>query len=158
MAHSYSHLYNLNTTGLRFFTVYGPWGRPDMAVYSFTEKIMKNEKINVFNNGMMQRDFTFIDDIVNGIISSIEKNYFCEIFNLGNSKPEGLLNTIKIIEKSLNKKAKINFLDMQNGDVEKTYADIDSSSKKIDFFPKISLEEGIPKFINWFKSYNGFSL
>ena len=112
MAHSYSHLYDLNTTGLRFFTVYGPWGRPDMAMYIFAKKIMSGEEIPVFNNGEMQRDFTYIDDIIAGIKFSIDKNYHCEVFNLGNNKSEDLMDVIAIIEKLLGKKAKINFKGM----------------------------------------------
>ena len=109
MANSYSHLFNLNTTGLRFFTVYGPWGRPDMAIYIFTKKIIKNEPIEVFNNGNMMRDFTYIDDIISGIISSIENNYHCEVFNLGNNKSEDLMEVVKLIEKKINKKSNNRF-------------------------------------------------
>ena len=107
MANSYSHLYGLNTTGLRFFTVYGPWGRPDMAMYIFAKKILNDEKLPVFNHGFMERDFTYIDDIISGILSSIKYNYHCEIFNLGNNRCEKLMDVISIIENNLNKKAKI---------------------------------------------------
>tara|TARA_B110000444_G_scaffold260423_1_gene307297 strand:- start:3973 stop:4938 length:966 start_codon:yes stop_codon:yes gene_type:complete len=154
MAQSYSHLYNMRTTGLRFFTAYGPWGRPDMAISIFTDKILKNKKIPVFNNGNMFRDFTYIDDIVNGIVASLKKSYKCEVFNLGRSKKEKLIDMIKIIELNLNKKASINFKNIQLGDIKETYADIIYSKEKLDFDPKISLDEGIPKFIKWYKDYH----
>ena len=154
MAHTYSHLYNLHTTGLRFFTVYGPWGRPDMAMYIFADRIMKNKKISVFNHGKMRRDFTYIDDIVDGIMASIEKNYFCEIFNLGNSKTEELMDMIRLIELSLNKRSEISFMDIQLGDVKETFADINYSIEKLGYKPKIPIAKGIPNFINWFKVYN----
>jgi UDP-glucuronate 4-epimerase len=153
IAHSYSHLYGMHTTGLRFFTVYGPWGRPDMAYHIFTKKILNGEPISVFNNGEMTRDFTFIDDIILGTKAAIEKNYRFEIFNLGNNKGVNLLDLIKIIEDKLNKKAIINFQQMQPGDVKKSYADISESEKKLGFKPKISINEGILKFIKWYKSY-----
>ena len=154
MAHTYSHLYNLHTTGLRFFTVYGPWGRPDMALYLFFDKIMRGKPISVFNNGRMQRDFTYIDDIIDGLMSSIEKNYFCELFNLGNSKIENLMDMIKIIESTLDKKAEIQFMGMQPGDVQKTFADIDYSKEKLGYRPSITIQNGIPEFINWAKDYH----
>ena len=157
MAYTYSHLYNLRTTGLRFFTVYGPWGRPDMAIYTFVNKIIKSEKITVFNHGDMGRDFTYIDDIINGVLSSIDKNYFCEVFNLGNSKPENIMSMIKILESILNTKAKIDFDDMQLGDVPITFADITLAKEKLDYQPKTSLDEGALKFINWFKDYKNLS-
>tara|TARA_Y100000590_G_C15607696_1_gene972619 strand:- start:16 stop:969 length:954 start_codon:yes stop_codon:yes gene_type:complete len=153
MAYSYSHLYSLRTTGLRFFTVYGPWGRPDMAMYIFAEKILNNEPIDVFNHGNMKRDFTYIDDIVDGIIASMEKNYQCEIFNLGNSSSEDLIEMIRLIEVCLEKKADINFVDIQPGDVQKTNADIKYTKNKLGYNPKISIKKGIPKFIEWFKSF-----
>ena len=129
MAHSYNHLFNLRSTGLRFFTVYGPWGRPDMAMYIFADKILNNKTIEVFNHGMMMRDFTYIDDIVNGIVSAIDKNYNYEIFNLGNNRSENLMDIVHLLEKGLGKKAKIEFKPMQPGDVEKTYADIKKSKE-----------------------------
>ena len=153
MAHSYSHLYGLHTTGLRFFTVYGPWGRPDMAYYIFTKKILNGEPISVFNNGNMKRDFTFIDDIILGTSAAIEKNYRFEIFNLGNNNSVNLLDFIKTIENELNKKAIINFQPMQSGDVKETCADISESEEKLGFKPKILIDEGIQKFIKWYKSY-----
>ncbi|MBI86999.1 MAG: protein CapI [Candidatus Marinimicrobia bacterium] len=155
MAHSYSHLYGMHTTGLRFFTVYGPWGRPDMAMYIFTKNIIKGKEISVFNHGKMERDFTYIDDIISGIRSSIEKNYKCEIFNLGNNKSENLMDMIKIVEETLGLKAELNFMGMQPGDVRKTFADIDHSINRLGYSPNISIREGIPRFIKWFKSYSG---
>jgi UDP-glucuronate 4-epimerase len=154
MAHTYSHLYNLNTTGLRFFTVYGPWGRPDMAMYIFTKKIIKGEYIPVFNHGKMRRDFTYVKDIISGINSAIEKNYKCEVFNLGNSICEKLSDVILLLEDSLSKKAKIEYLDMQPGDVEKTFADVEYSKEKLNYNPSIKVKQGIPLFIKWFKAYN----
>ena len=156
VAHAYSHLYGLKTIGLRFFTVYGPWGRPDMAYFSFTKKIIEGRKIEVFNHGNMQRDFTYIDDIVDGIRNAIEKDFNFEIFNLGNSKSEDLMTMIRIIEKELNIKANIVFKDMQDGDVFKTYADIKKSSKMLEFKPKVSLQIGLKRTIDWYKSFIGF--
>lgn len=153
IAKAYSHLYNLNTTGLRFFTVYGPWGRPDMAYYSFTQKILNKEPIKVFNNGNMKRDFTYIDDIVRGIKSAINQNYQCEIFNLGNSKSEKLMNFINLIEKELNIKAIIDYLPMQAGDMHETYADISKSNKMLNYKPTKKIKDGIKEFVNWYKSY-----
>ena len=155
VAHAYSHLYGLKTIGLRFFTVYGPWGRPDMAYFSFTKKIIEGRKIEVFNHGNMQRDFTYIDDIVDGIRNTIDKDFNFEIFNLGNSKSEDLMTMIRIIEKELNINAKIVFKDMQAGDVFKTYADIKKSSKMLDFKPKVSLQVGLKRTIDWYKSFIG---
>ena len=157
IAHTYSHLYNLNTTGLRFFTVYGPWGRPDMAMYIFTDKIRKGKKIPVFNHGKMQRDFTYIDDIVNGIRASLENNYSCEIFNLGNNRCESLMDMVNCIEKALDKKAEINFMDIQPGDVPKTFADIGHAKNKLNYEPKIPIQKGVPKFIEWYKSYHNIT-
>ncbi len=154
MANTYSHLYGLHTTGLRFFTVYGPWGRPDMAMYIFANKISKGKKISVFNNGKMRRDFTYIDDIVSGILSAIENNYSCEVFNLGNNHSEELMDMVQIIEKHIGQKAEIEFLEMQPGDVKATFADIDYSNEKLSYNPKIRLSVGIPKFIDWYKEYH----
>ena len=155
VAHAYSHLYGVKTIGLRFFTVYGPWGRPDMAYFSFTKKIIEGRKIEVFNHGNMQRDFTYIDDIVDGIRNTIDKDFNFEIFNLGNSKSEDLMTMIRIIEKELNINAKIVFKDMQAGDVFKTYADIKKSSKMLEFKPKVSLQVGLKRTIDWYKSFIG---
>ena len=153
MAHTYSHLYGLHTTGLRYFTVYGPWGRPDMAMYIFTEKISKGEPIPVFNRGQMQRDFTFIDDIIQGTRASIDKNYACEIFNLGNNRCENLMDMIALIEKSLGKKTELNLMEIQLGDVKKTFADIEYSRDKLGYEPTTSITEGIPVFIRWYRDY-----
>ena len=154
IAYSYSHLYDLKTTGLRFFTVYGPWGRPDMAIFIFTQKILQNKSIPVFNNGDMKRDFTFIDDVISGIKAAIGKNYKCEIFNIGNNKSENLMDVISLIEENLGKKANIEFLPMQPGDVKASFADIKKSIDKLGFCPKTSIAEGIPQFTEWFNKYN----
>jgi len=154
ISYSYSHLYGLKTTGLRYFTVYGPWGRPDMAYYLFTENIVNDKKIDVYNYGDMKRDFTYIDDIIDGTISAINNNYKCEVFNLGNNRSEKLTDLIKIIEDKLSIKANINFVPMQKGDVKETFADIDHSKKCLQYEPKISLSDGLGKFINWYIKYN----
>lgn len=154
MANSYSHLFNLNTTGLRFFTVYGPWGRPDMAIYIFTKKIINNEPIEVFNNGNMMRDFTYIDDIISGIISSIENNYKCEVFNLGNNRSENLMDVVNLIEKKINKKAIIDFKPMQLGDVQRTFADIEHARNRLKFKPKTKINDGLDVFLKWFFEYH----
>ena len=153
IAYSYSQLYDLNTTGLRFFTVYGPWGRPDMAMFIFTKNILNDEPIPVNNNGKMKRDFTFIDDIIDGTRSAIDSNYKCEIFNLGNNKSERLMDMISFIEMELDKKAIIDYKPMQLGDVYESHADIKYSSKKLDYYPKTSIKVGIPIFIDWYKKY-----
>ena len=154
IANAYSHLYGLHTTGLRYFTVYGPWGRPDMAYFIFTEKIINGESIPVFNHGDMKRDFTYIDDIISGTRAAIDKNSKCEVFNLGNHKSEKLMDIISIIEENLGKKAKIEFLPMQQGDIKESFADIKESIEKLDYKPRISINKGIPKFIDWYKSSN----
>jgi len=153
IAYSYSHLFKLNTTGLRFFTVYGPWGRPDMAMLIFADKISSDKSIEVFNNGKMKRDFTYIDDIVMGIKSALNKNYHCEIFNLGNNKSEDLMDVVKYIELNLKKKAKIKFLPIQPGDVVQTCADIEKSQKMLNYQPSINVDLGIKKLIDWYKEY-----
>jgi len=153
IAYSYSHLYNLKSTGLRFFTVYGPWGRPDMAMFIFTKRILENKPIEVYNNGKMKRDFTYIDDIIMGIRSAIEKNYDYEIFNLGNNKSENLMDMISIIEKELDMKAIIDYKKIQPGDVVETFSDITKSKEMLYYNPSISIRKGIPKFIDWYKSY-----
>jgi len=153
MASVYNHLYNLNSTGLRFFTVYGEWGRPDMAYYSFTKKILNNEQIEVYNYGKVERDFTYIDDIVTGIKASIEKNFSYEIFNLGNSKKEKVLDLIKVIENKLDKKAKIVLKPLKSGDVKSTNADITKSSKMLGYNPKTNIDTGLGKFIKWYIDY-----
>lgn len=165
MAHSYSHLYNIPTTGLRFFTVYGPYGRPDMAYFSFTKRILAGDPIDVFNNGDMQRDFTYIDDIVKGVIRIIDKvpspqhstitttSAPYKIYNIGNNQPVTLRRFITAIESACGKKAQENLLPMQAGDVPITYADIDDLVDDIDFKPETSIENGIEKFVTWYKQY-----
>ena len=153
IAYSYSHLYNINSTGLRFFTVYGPWGRPDMAMFIFTKNILEGKPIEVYNNGKMERDFTYIDDIVYGIKSAIKNNYKYEIFNLGNGKCEKLMDMIKVIEKELGIKAIIEFMPLQPGDVIHTLSDIKHSIEKLNYNPITPISKGIPNFIEWYKNY-----
>tara|TARA_B100001113_G_scaffold57957_1_gene43571 strand:- start:396 stop:1349 length:954 start_codon:yes stop_codon:yes gene_type:complete len=153
IAHSYSHVYGLHTTGLRFFTVYGPWYRPDMGMYIFIKKIIQDKYISVFNNGNMWRDFTYIDDIISGTMSAIDKNYKYEIFNLGNNKSENLMDMINIIENELGKKAKIKFKSLQDGDMVSTFADISHTIKKIAYNPSTDIKDGIPKLVSWYKEY-----
>ncbi|KAA1245272.1 NAD-dependent epimerase [Aquimarina sp. RZ0] len=161
MAYTYSHLFKIPTTGLRFFTVYGPWGRPDMAPSLFTDAIINNRSINVFNNGNMERDFTYIDDIVEGItrisqkipISEPEEKAPYTLHNIGNSNPIKLMDFITSIEKNLNTKAKKTFLPMQPGDVQKTYADINSLTESVAYSPCTRLDDGVKKFIDWYISY-----
>ncbi|SFE85302.1 UDP-glucuronate 4-epimerase [Paenibacillus catalpae] len=173
MAHAYSHLYNLPTTGLRFFTVYGPWGRPDMAYFSFTQRIMAGEPIQVFNEGKMQRDFTYIDDIVEGIYRLLDHapqpnpewdrmqpdpgtSYApYKVYNIGNNKPVELMTFINTIEDKLGRKAVMEFKPMQPGDVTATYADVDGLMADVDFRPETTIEEGIGRFAEWYKSYYG---
>ncbi|ABR56001.1 NAD-dependent epimerase/dehydratase [Methanococcus aeolicus Nankai-3] len=150
MAHTYHHLYDIKMIGLRFFTVYGEYGRPDMAYFKFAKKILSNEPIDIYNYGDMERDFTYISDVVDGIISSIEKDFDYEIFNLGNSRPVKLMYFVELLEKYLNKEAEKNFLPMQDGDVLRTYADLNKSSKLLNYNPKVSIEEGLKRFCNWF--------
>lgn len=153
LAQTYHHLYGISTTGLRFFTVYGAWGRPDMAYFSFTKAILEGKPIEVFNNGKMKRDFTYIDDIISGIVAAIDLEASLEIFNLGNHQPVELDHFISVIEKALGKTAVRKAMPMQKGDVLATYADIAHSQAKLGFSPKTSLEEGIPRFIEWYKYY-----
>jgi UDP-glucuronate 4-epimerase len=171
MAHSYSHLYQLPTTGLRFFTVYGPWGRPDMALFKFTKSIIEDKPIDVFNYGKHIRDFTFIDDIVKGVVKALDnlaasnpnwnsdrpdpassKAPWC-IYNIGNNNPIQLMDYIKALEKALNKKAKINFLPLQLGDVQDTFADTNNLKEKLNYKPSTLILEGIIKFVDWYKDY-----
>jgi len=157
MAHTYHHLYKIDFIGLRYFTIYGPWGRPDMALFKFTKAIFENKPIDIYNYGNMKRDFTYIDDIIDGTIRAIEfclNNNVCEIINLGNSKPIELDYFIKILEKEVGKEAKKNLLPLQPGDVIETYADISKAKLLLKWEPKISIEEGIKKFIEWYKEYN----
>ena len=157
LAECYSKLYSLGAIGLRFFTVYGPWGRPDMATFIFTKKILENKKIDIFNFGQMKRDFTYINDIVNGILGAVNykskiKSYH-KIYNLGNNNTEDLLKFIEIIEKNLGINSKKNFLPIQPGDVPETFADITQSKKDLNFNPKTKIQQGIPLFIKWYKDY-----
>ncbi len=154
IAYSYSNLYDINTTGLRFFTVYGPWGRPDMAMYIFTKNIIDGIPIPIFNQGNMKRDFTFVNDIVNGIRSAISKNYKCEVFNLGNHKSEPLMKVVSLIEQNLALKGVYDYKPMQMGDVPESFADIAYSEKKLGFKPKVNIEEGIKEFIAWYLDYH----
>jgi UDP-glucuronate 4-epimerase len=171
MAHTYSHLYQLPTTGLRFFTVYGPWGRPDMALFLFTKKILAGEPIDVFNNGNHKRDFTFIDDIVEGVTRTLDSvakpNHGWSgmhpdpgtstapfrLYNIGSHNPIELMQYIEILEKCLSKKSQKNFLPMQAGDVPATYADVDALIEDVDYSPSTPVEEGIEKFVHWYKNY-----
>jgi UDP-glucuronate 4-epimerase len=168
MAYSYSHLYKLPTTGLRFFTVYGPWGRPDMALFKFTRNIIEGSPIALFNKGEHTRDFTYIDDIVEGIISVVDRavqptqksiNEFAHnkgntqparLFNLGNSQPQKLLDYVAAIEAALGKSAKVDYLPIQPGDMKDTYADCSLAASQLDYVPKVSLQEGVNKFVDWY--------
>ncbi|MGV8074345.1 MAG: NAD-dependent epimerase [Syntrophobacteraceae bacterium] len=171
MAHTYAHLYGLPCTGLRFFTVYGPWGRPDMALFLFTRAILEGKPISVFNNGKMQRDFTYIDDIIEGIVRIMAKapepdpawtgdapdpgtSYSpYRVYNIGNNHPVELLRFIEVIEDCLGMKAEKEFLPLQQGDVPATYADIDDLARDFGFRPQTSIEEGIARFVDWYKAY-----
>lgn len=159
MAHTYSHLYNVPTTGLRFFTVYGPYGRPDMAYFSFTKAITEGKSIKVFNEGDMYRDFTYIDDIVDGIIKLLEnspvlnnKELPYKVYNIGNNKPVKLLDFIQAIESAVGKKAVKEYYPMQPGDVYQTYADVSDLINDVGFKPDTPIQEGINKFVDWFKN------
>jgi len=171
MAHTYSHLYSLPTTGLRFFTVYGPWDRPDMALQKFTRAIINGETIKIFNHGNHLRDFTFIDDIVEGVIrvldnkSTSNPNWVSKnpepntssapwsIYNIGNNKPVKLIDYITTLEKFLEKKAEKIFLPIQPGDVADTWANMNDFSEKFKYYPKVSIEVGISKFVSWYRGY-----
>ena len=155
---SYSQMFNINCTGLRFFSVYGPWGRPDMAAYIFTKNLFENKPLDLFNFGRMERDFTFIDDIINGIAQLIKikkrKNELHKIYNLGNNKPEPLLKLVSLLETLCERKAKVIKKRMQPGDVRHTYANIKESKKDLKFKPKTNLKEGLEKFVSWYKEYH----
>ena len=171
MAHTYSHLYGLPTTGLRFFTVYGPWGRPDMALFLFTKAILSNKKIQVFNHGKHRRDFTYIDDIVEGVIRTLDtpatsnlewnsdqpdpgsSNAPWRVYNIGNNKPIELMDYIAALEKALGKTAEKEFLPLQAGDVPATYANVDDLVEQFDYKPATSVEEGINRFVSWYRDY-----
>jgi UDP-glucuronate 4-epimerase len=154
MALSYHNLFDIPVTGLRFFTVYGPWGRPDMAYYHFAKLISEDKPIQVFNQGKMKRDFTYIDDVIQGILAAIDLGAPCELFNLGNHRPIELLHMIELLEHALNKKAIKEFHPMQPGEVLETYADIDKSTRLLNFKPTTQFEEGIVQFVDWFKTYH----
>lgn len=176
MAHTYSHLYGIPTTGLRFFTVYGPWGRPDMAYFSFTKDIIEGNPIKVFNHGKMERDFTYIDDIVEGIVklipyapqsnpewdeaadSTSESFAPYKIYNIGNNKPVQLMKFINVLEEKIGKEAVKVYMDMQPGDVHRTYADVSDLERDIGFKPSTSIEEGLGKFVDWYKEYYNVKL
>ena len=171
MAHAYSHLYGLPTTGLRFFTVYGPWGRPDMALFLFTKAILSNKKIQVFNHGKHRRDFTYIDDIAEGVIRTLDTPATCNlewnsdqpdpgssnapwrVYNIGNNKPIELMDYIAALEKALGKTAEKEFLPLQAGDVPATYANVDDLVEQFDYKPATSVEEGINRFVSWYRDY-----
>lgn len=151
LANTYHHLFQIPVTGLRFFTVYGPWGRPDMAYYSFTKAILEGSPIDVYCEGKLKRDFTYIDDIVKGTVAAIDLSAKCELFNLGNTRPVTVSKFISILEDILKKKAQIRYLPMQAGDVMETFADIEYSKKMLGFFPETSLEQGLQKFVSWYQ-------
>ncbi len=160
MAHSYSHLYKMPTTGLRFFTVYGPWGRPDMALFLFTKAILSGRPIDVFNYGEMERDFTYIDDIIEGVVRvgeaippSVPPAAPYRVFNIGNHRPVSLMSMIDLLEKEIGKKSERRLLPMQAGDVQKTFADVEDLIAVTGFSPVIPIEEGIKRFVKWYKAY-----
>jgi len=165
MSRTYAHLYKLPQTGLRFFTVYGPWGRPDMSAYIFTRAILAGEPIRVFNNGEMRRDFTYITDIVAGVLAALDRPPLVgegkegalphALYNLGNNRSEALMDFIATIESACGRKAEIVFEGMQPGDVPETYADIEASRRDLGFAPKTTIAEGVPKFVAWFRDYHG---
>lgn len=160
IARTYAHLWKLPSTGLRFFTVYGPWGRPDMAAFIFTKAIFEGRKITVFNNGEMWRDFTYIDDIVSGVTEVMKTPPTGltppnRVYNLGNNQSEKLTRFIEVLENAIGRKAQIEFGPMQPGDVQSTFADIEASQRDFGFAPKTSIEEGLPRFVAWYRSYYG---
>jgi UDP-glucuronate 4-epimerase len=155
LAHVYSHLYGLNATGLRYFTVYGPWGRPDMSPMLFAQAIVQGKPIPVFNQGDMQRDFTYVDDVVEGTLRVLDRPARYAIYNIGNHQPVGLLDYIAALERALGKKAKLEMKPMQPGDVKATYADTRALQAAVGFAPSTPLETGLARFAEWFKSYHG---
>src|SRR5579862_9245153 len=174
MAHTYSHLFRLPTTGLRFFTVYGPWGRPDMALFLFTRNILEGKAIDIFNNGHHKRDFTFVDDIAEGVIRACERiaqpnpNWNSDapdlassrapfrLYNIGNNQPVPLMRYVEVLEECLGRKAQKNFLPMQLGDVPDTYADIDDLVRDVGYRPVTPIEVGVRRFVDWFCEYYGY--
>ena len=175
MAHTYSHLYQLPTTGLRFFTVYGPWGRPDMALFMFTKAILEGRPINVFNHGKMRRDFTYIDDIVEGVVRTSDKvasgnpdwnsdkpapgtsKAPYRLYNIGNNNPVELMDLIETLERTLGKAATKHMMDIQPGDVPATYANVDDLARDVGFSPKTPIETGVAEFVRWYREYYGVS-
>jgi UDP-glucuronate 4-epimerase len=160
MGHSYSHLFRLPATGLRFFTVYGPWGRPDMSAFIFAKAILAGQPIPVFNNGAMKRDFTYIDDIVSGVVACLDRPPVDDgetvphrVYNIGNNRSEDLLRFIQVIEQACGRKADIRFEPMQAGDVTETFADIEATRRDFGFAPTTSIDEGVPRFIDWYRDY-----
>lgn len=171
MAHTYSHLFGLPTTGLRFFTVYGPWGRPDMALFKFTRAILAGQPVQLFNGGHHRRDFTYVTDIVSGVIGTLDQvatadpmydpkvpnpgtsNVPWRVFNIGSDRPVDLIRYLELIEEACGKKAQVESLPMQAGDVEATHADVSALNRAIGYAPKVTVEEGIPKFVDWFRDY-----
>ena len=164
MSEAYARMWGLPMTGLRFFTVYGPWGRPDMAAFIFIRKMLAGEAIPVFNNGDMKRDFTYIDDIVAGVVACLDRPPAADasndmrlhaVYNIGNNRSENLMDFIGLIEKELGQKAEIDFLPMQPGDVKETYADIEATRRDFGFEPTTTIEEGLPKLVAWYRDYYG---
>ena len=173
MAHAYSHLYQIPATGLRFFTVYGPWGRPDMAVFLFVKAIMEGQPIKLFNHGRMRRDFTYVDDVAHAVVRVLDRPpkgdpaWNAEapdpsssaapwkIYNIGNNRPEDLVHVVSVLEKTLGKSAKRELLPMQPGDVPATYADIEDLARDIGFRPSTTIEEGVARFVKWYRDYHG---
>ncbi|MGP1993444.1 NAD-dependent epimerase [Zobellia laminariae] len=157
MAHTYSHLFNIPTTGLRFFTVYGPWGRPDMALFLFTDAIANGKSIKVFNHGKMERDFTYVDDIVEGVVRTltqpVEDRDLYRIYNIGNNNAVKLTDFIEAIENSMGQKAEKELMPMQPGDVERTWADVDDLIRDYDYQPNTSVSDGVQKFVDWYRNY-----
>ena len=159
MSHCYSHLYGIPATGLRFFTVYGPWGRPDMSAYIFTRAIFEGRPITIFNHGDMKRDFTFVDDIAAGVVAALDHPASGTpphtVYNLGNHRSEPLMRFVSLLEKAIGREAIKEFAPMQPGDVKETYADIAASQRDLGFEPAISIEEGLPRFVAWYREYHG---
>lgn len=160
-AHSYSRLYGLPMTGLRFFTVYGPWGRPDMAAYIFAKAILEGTPIEIFNQGRMKRDFTYIDDIVAGVLAALDRpptgsGLLHRLYNLGNHHSEDLMRFIGLIEQACGREAIKVFADMQPGDVQETFADIESARADLGFEPRITIDQGLPRFVEWYRDYHGY--
>jgi UDP-glucuronate 4-epimerase len=166
MSEAYAHLYRIPMTGLRFFTVYGPWGRPDMAMWTFTERILRGETLQVFNEGRMRRDFTYIDDIVTGVLACLDKPPLDDnspktggslaphsLYNIGSQRSEDLMETIRLIEDACGRRAHIELLPMQAGDIVDTYADVSAIGNELGYAPRTTIQEGVPRFVHWYKGY-----